>query len=208
MLEVSSKEDIFQFGINLSSNKFLKMVIVPGSISLNELGNWGKVKKFWFNPKRFFIDPAQLENVINLEIDVDKIPENFAMEQICQDLTNLETLSLQFITPTANLKSVLILNFKQLKDIEVVGKIKFDDLFDILHTIGNMKTLKISGSLDIVYDNIDLDKETTMNVFKQAMKIIKEKISSRIGEDTFQVHEKQHDLIIDFTGYLRAKCKK
>jgi hypothetical protein len=60
--------------------------------------------------------------------------------------------------------------------------------------------LEISGVLDIDMDTFDLDKETTIVVFEQAFKIIKEKISSRISHfQTFQVHEKKHDLIIDFT---------
>ena len=50
-------------------------------------------------------------------------------------------------------------------------------------------------------DTFDLDKETTIVIFEQAFEIIKEKISSRIGSilETCQVHEKKHDLIIDFT---------
>ena len=63
-----------------------------------------------------------------------------------------------------------------------------------------MKTLKISGVLNIDMDTFDLDKETTIVIFEQAFKIIEENISSRIGTfETFQVHEKKHDLIIDFT---------
>ena len=70
-----------------------------------------------------------------------------------------------------------------------------------MQSIGNMKTLEISGVLNIDMDTFDLDKETTIVVFEQAFKIIKEKISSRISHfQTFQVHEKKHDLIIDFSN--------
>ena len=47
VLHVSNEVKIFQFGINLTANKFLERIVVPGSVSLTELGNWGKVKKFW-----------------------------------------------------------------------------------------------------------------------------------------------------------------
>ena len=51
-------------------------------------------------------------------------------------------------------------------------------------------------------DTFDLDKENTIVIFEQAFEIIKEKISSRIGSilETCQVHEKKHDLIIDFSN--------
>ena len=194
VLRVSNEVDIFQFGINLTTNKFLEKIVVPGSVSLTELGNWGEVKKFWFDPKRFWIDCPKLENVSSLEIHAENIPENFDMQKNCQGLTNLESLYL--FGTIANLKSVLLLNFKQLKNLRVMGDIKIDDLLDILQSIGNMKTLKISGVLDIDMDAFDLDKETTMVVFEQAFKIIKEKIGIF---QTFQVHEKKHDLIIDFS---------
>ena len=84
--------DIFQFGINLTTNKFLEKIVVSKSVSLTELGNWGKVKNFWFDPKCFWIDRPKLENVSSLEIDVENIPENFDMENIFQG--NLENLYL------------------------------------------------------------------------------------------------------------------
>ena len=198
VLHVSNEVKIFQFGINLTANKFLEMIVIPGSVSLTELGNWGEVEKFWFDPKRFWIDCPKLENVSSLRIDTEKIPENLDMEKICQGLTNLESLYLYGI---ANLKSVLLLNFKQLENLVIRGSIKIDDLLDLLHSIGNMKTLEISGVLNIDMDTFDLDKETTIVVFEQAFKIIEENISSRISHfQTFQVHEKKHDLIIDFSN--------
>ena len=64
-----------------------------------------------------------------------------------------------------------------------------------------MKTLEKSGVLNIDMDTFDLDKEATIAVFEQAFKIIEENISSRIGiSQTFQVHEKKYDLIIDFSN--------
>ena len=129
VLHVSNEVNIFQFGINLATTaEFLKKIVVPGSVSLTELGNWGEVEKFWFDPKRFWIDCPKLENVSSLRIDTEKIPENFDMEKICQGLTNLESLYLYGI---ANLKSVLLLNFKQLKNLVVRGSIKIDDLLDL-----------------------------------------------------------------------------
>ena len=82
VLHVSNEVNIFQFGINLTTNKFLEKIVVPGSVSLTELGNWGEVKKFWFDPKRFWIDCPKLENVSSLRIDTHNIPENFDMNNI------------------------------------------------------------------------------------------------------------------------------
>ena len=96
---------------------------------MTELGNWGEVEKFWFDPKRFWIDCPKLENVSSLRIDTEKIPENLDMEKICQGLTNLESL---YLYGKANLKSILLLNFKQLENLVVRGSIKIDDLLDCI----------------------------------------------------------------------------
>ena len=136
VLHISKEVNIFQFGINLTTNKFLEKIVVSDSVSLTELRNWGKVKKFWFDPKRFWIDCPKLENVSSLRIDTHdhNIPENFDMNNICQGLTNLENLYLYGYGDgysvldygIANLKSVLMLNFKQLENLVVRGDIKID----------------------------------------------------------------------------------
>ena len=59
---------------------------------LEELGVWGQAKKVWFDPKNFYNKLIDLNNVIDVEIDIQKIPETFAMEQIGKKLPNVEGL--------------------------------------------------------------------------------------------------------------------
>ena len=56
------------------------------------IGAWGQAKKVWFDPKNFYNKPIDLNNVIDVEIDIQKIPETFAMEQIGKKLPNVEGL--------------------------------------------------------------------------------------------------------------------
>ena len=59
---------------------------------LDELGVWGQAKKISFDPKNFYNKLIDLKNVIDIEIDMQKIPETFGMEQIGKKLPDVEGL--------------------------------------------------------------------------------------------------------------------
>ena len=73
---------------------------------LEELGNWGQAKKIWFDPKNFYKKPIDLKNVIDIEIDIQKIPETFPMEQIGKKLPDVEGLIIVGTCWNSNLQGI------------------------------------------------------------------------------------------------------
>ena len=73
---------------------------------LEELGVWGQVKKIWFDPKNFYNNDIDLKNVIDIEIDIQKIPETYAIEQIGKKLPALEGLIIVGTCWSSNLKGI------------------------------------------------------------------------------------------------------
>ena len=57
---------------------------------LVELGHWGETNKVWFDPQNCI--PANLENVINLKIYADSVPNNFEILKNPKVLMNVESL--------------------------------------------------------------------------------------------------------------------
>ena len=99
-------------GMNLKEHALLRKIVVPKSLHLMELGDWGKATKVWFDPKNW--SPPNLENVISLKINVDSIPNNFNVEQIGQVLKNVEDLDISGKKGMAGVKldSKFTLSFK------------------------------------------------------------------------------------------------
>ena len=63
-------------GVDLNANPMLRKIIIPVDMSLNELGDWGKATKIWFDPKHFW-NPVKLENVVELKIQLDYNAKDF-----------------------------------------------------------------------------------------------------------------------------------
>ena len=84
-----------------------------------------------------------LENVVDLEIDIQRIPENFSLVQIGQIFTNVKGLFI--IGKTFNIESIL--GFKNLKKLDINIDINIEDLLDTLHMIENAKDLEISADI-------------------------------------------------------------
>ena len=100
-------------GINLTKHALLRKIVVTNSMPLAELGDWGKASKVWFDPKIW--TPANLKNVINLEIFVDHVPRNFEMVQIGQALMNVEHLYISEVPKeyVMAIDSELVLNLRK-----------------------------------------------------------------------------------------------
>ena len=99
VLHITNETEIQHFG-NFSEHKLLEKIVVwnrdsPGNKRKSEeLGSWGVVNKSWFNPKQP-LNPATLENVVAIEIDLNKTPPNFEMEKTAQRMKNLEDLKIK-----------------------------------------------------------------------------------------------------------------
>ena len=99
-------------------NKKLTKIYIWGNYEHQELGNWGKVTKSWFNPK-LSLNPRAIENVLEISIFPSKIPRNLQeIKQIDEKMKSLEKLNIfgqirtklpeigRFISSFTNLKRV------------------------------------------------------------------------------------------------------
>ena len=83
-------------GINLTEHALLRKIVVPESMPLAELGDWGKATKVWFDPKNW--NPAKFENVIqDLKLQVNSVPQYLEIMHNVQFLINIEEL--RFLQP-------------------------------------------------------------------------------------------------------------
>ena len=166
-------------GINLKEHALLGKIIVPKSVSVAELGGWGKATKVWFDPKNW--TPAHLRNVIDLEMKVDCVPRNFEMVQMGQGLINVEDLYICTKNGMAGNKidselimslRNFILGLKKLKKVLFEVEVDITDFLDFLHSISIRKDIKFSLNVCIVHDN--MDEKYVEGVFEEAFKIVDE----------------------------------
>ena len=66
-------------GINLTEHALLRKIIVPTSMYILELGDLEKATKVWCDPKNW--NPATFENVINLKLFVNSVPQCLEFQQ-------------------------------------------------------------------------------------------------------------------------------
>ena len=169
-------------GINLTKHALLRKIVVTNSMPLAELGDWGKASKVWFDPKIW--TPANLKNVINLEIFVDHVPRNFEMVQIGQALMNVEHLYISEVPKeyVMAIDSELVLNlrkfilgFKKLKIVWIEVDVDITDFLNFLLSIANVKNVKFNLNVSIVHGH--MEKKEVERVFKEGFKIVKETFS-------------------------------
>jgi len=158
-------------GFNLNEHFLLRKIIIPRSIPLEDLDDWAMSKKIWLDPKDYSSKPQSLENVVDLEIDIQRIPENFSLVQIGQIFTNVKGLFI--IGKTFNIESIL--GFKNLKKLDINIDINIEDLLDTLHMIENAKDLEISA--DISTKDNELGEIKTLEIYQNALEFINNKFT-------------------------------
>jgi hypothetical protein len=185
-IHFSSEQDFAKFRLSLNSKKSLKKVVILSRFGFDTKGPYvdhplrGLVSIYWVDPKHLLTPADEIENVMQLQIDVKGIPEEFAMRQEDRDFTNLETLQIcENNDEGLSSKNVgenvvpFLLRFKELKKL-VIGllEIHIDYLLDILRFLGNMKTLTISVTLAVIHE---LNEEATKDIFNKALEIVNKK---------------------------------
>ena len=162
----------------MNAQKSLKKIAVPSAIAFYTKGSnfnrklWGRVNKYWIDPKHLLTPVDFVKNAISLEINYISRPEEFAMRQNDLDLTNLETLEIGPGISSENLIPML-LRFEKLKNLEIFHlQIHMDYILNFIHYLENMKTLKISVFLSVASD---LDEEASEDFFNKTLKVVNEK---------------------------------
>ena len=170
---------IEMLGINLTKNALLGKIVVSKSVPVEELGDWGKATKVWFDPKNW--TPAHLRNVIDLEMDVDCVPRNFEMVQMGQGLINVEDLYIHdtrgMIGNKIDSELIMslrnfILGLKKLKKVSLQVEVDITDFLDFLHSIASIKDVEFWLNVCIVHDH--LEEKYVEGVFEEAFKIVDE----------------------------------
>ena len=174
VLHVTHEIEIQNFG-NFSEHKLLEKIVVwneysPGNkLKSEKLGSWGVVTKSWFDPKQS-LNPATLENVVAIEIDLNKTPPNFEMEKTAQRMKNLEDLKIKlYHGPESHrpnythgpsfrqlhpreIISYIGFNYSSFKNLKIVDfDISLCPIRDLIATLNYMAGLnfKFSGSISV-----------------------------------------------------------
>ena len=191
---------IEMLGINLTENALLEKIVVPESVSVEELCGWGEATKVCFDPKNW--TPAHLRNVIDLEMYVDCLPRNFEMVQMGQGLINVEDICISGKNGQAGSKldSELIMNLrnfilglKKLKKVSFELEVDITDFLDFLHSIASIKDVEFWLNVCIVHDH--LEEKYVEGVFEEAFKIVEETFP--IESTSIGIGDIQYDFIID-----------
>ena len=87
----------------LSSHKSLENIVIPCGLGLFTNDTlWGVVTKYRLDPRHIFA-PDTVKNAIKLKIYIERLSEEFAMQQNGCDFSNLETLEIhQYPTSEKN----------------------------------------------------------------------------------------------------------
>ena len=175
VLHVESETEIQRFE-NFSEHKLLEKIVVEGPnspgnrIKSEELGSWGIVTKSWFNPKQP-LNPATLENVVAIEIDLNKTQPNFEIENTAQRMKNLEDLKIKCSSASRAIFEFNYSSFKNLKNVDF--NIKYCPIQSLIVTLNFMASLnlKISGCINV---SDDCSSEQARNIFEEAVTILNE----------------------------------
>ena len=156
VLYVESETEIQRFG-NFSEHKLLEKIVVedsnsPGNrLKSEELGSWGKVTKSWFNPKQP-LNPATLENVVAIRIDLNKTPPNFEIEKTAEGMKHLEDLEINYKYYGAIMPEIGFnySSFKNLKNVDFGNhRCPIEGLIATLNYMAGLN-LKFSGSIEVL----------------------------------------------------------
>ena len=182
ILHVQNETEIQHYG-NFSEHKLLKKVVVfnqnsPGNkLKSEELGgSWGRVTKSWFNPKQP-LNNSTLENVVSIEIDLNKTPPNFEIEKTpAQQMKKLEDLKIKCSSALRALFGFNYSTFKNLKNVDF--NIKYCPIQDLIVTLNYMASLnlKISGCITV---SDDCSSEQARNIFEEAVTILNKKFKGK-----------------------------
>ena len=189
-------------GMNLTEHALLRKIVVPKSLHLLELGDWGKATKVWFDPKNW--SPPNLENVIALKTNVDFIPNNFDIEQIGQVLINVEDLDISGKRGMAGVKldskfilsfKTFILGFKKLTKVWIEVEVDIYDFLDFLHSIANVRDVQFRLNVCVVHDS--LEEEYVKGVFVEGFKIVEKFQFLNFESTDIIIRDNQYDFKID-----------
>ena len=181
-LHFSSELDFAKFHLSLNSKKSLKKVVVPSHIDFDTNGSdfnhplRGWVTKYCIDPKNLITPTDIVKNVIELNVYMERLPEEFSMKKNNCDFTNLHTLVIRENNNEGLSSEIVVpflLRFKELKKLIIRHlEIHINYLLDILRFLADMKNLKISVSLGVVND---FDEEATKHIFHKALEIVNDK---------------------------------
>ena len=181
VLHVTTEKEIQGFG-NFSEHKLLEKIVVwdqdsPGNkLKSKELGSWVRVTKSWFNPKHQ-LNPATLENVVAININLENIPSNFEIEQMAQRMKNLKNLkiySLPHMEDQERSRAIgFISSFKNLKNVQFHMNCPLQDLIATLNYLATLN-LKISGQI-----HVRRSHEQDRNIFEEAVQILNKKFAGK-----------------------------
>ena len=188
-------------GINLTEHALLRKIVVPESMPLAELGDWGEATKVWFDPKNW--TPANLSNVKNLTIYVDFFPKDVEMVQIGNVLMNVEEL---FITEKRGLRDGitfdsefilglqnLILGFKKLTTVLIHANVHITDFLDLLQSVASVKGSIFWLRVCIFHDH--LEEKYVGGVFEEGLKIVEKTFA--IESTDVSIYDSQYNFKID-----------
>ena len=184
VLHFSSEPDFAKFRLILDSHKSLEKIVIPSSgPALHTKGtylertSWGWVTEYWIDPSHLLTPTETIKNVVKLKIDLNSLPEDFAMKQNDCDLTNLETVII-YKDITVAPKTELLFRFKNLKNLVIRLETNISYLLDILRFLGKTKNMKIMANLEVKDGYLGPGREEAEDIFNQALEIVKEKFPS------------------------------
>ena len=191
--------------LGINQNALLRKIVVPESMPLAELGDWGEATKVWFDPKNW--TPPDLSNVKNLTIYADFFPKDVEMVQIGNVLMNVEELLItekrglrdgikfdsKFIFGLQN----LILGFKKLTTVLIHASVHITDFLDLLLSVASVKGSIVWLRMCTVHD--DLEEKYVGGVFEEGFKIV-EKTFAFESTDV-SIYDSRYNFRIDKNFY-------
>ena len=152
------------------------------------------VSKTWLNQIR---NSLILSGKMKIEIDLDKTPPNFEIEETAQRMKNLEDLKIKGSFPSrAIISEIGFASFKNLKNVEF--DIKYCPIQGLIATLNYMASLnlKISGHIIVSDKEIEHSRGSLMrddclgeqakNIFKEAVTILNKKIPGK--SENFKIY--------------------
>ena len=174
VIQLSSQPDFDKFHLSLNSHESLEKIVIPSTFQLYfDHTFWGIATKYYIVPSHLLTPADIVRNVIEITTStLESFAGEFALRKNDWDLTNLESLQICVFSIFIP-KTEFLLRFKNLKNLEIFyDEMDINYLLDILHFLGNTKTLNISASLEV---RSDLDDGETKDIFNKALELVNEK---------------------------------
>ena len=174
VIQLSSEPDFDKFHLSLNSHESLEKIVIPSTFQLYfDHTLWGIATKYYIDPSHLLTPADIVRNVIEITTStLESFAGEFALRKNDWDLTNLESLQICVFSIFVP-KTEFLLRFKNLKNLEIFyDEMDINYLLDILHFLGNTKTLNISASLEVRSDLVDGE---TKDIFNKALELVNEK---------------------------------